>query len=28
VDIQKNQANGKNKTGAFVLNLGYQFNLK
>jgi len=27
INIQKNQVDGKNKTGAFVLNLGYQFRL-
>ncbi len=27
INIQKNQVDGKNKTGAFVLNLGYRFRL-
>ncbi|OQP63756.1 hypothetical protein A3860_22715 [Niastella vici] len=28
IDIQKNEANGKNKTGAAVINIGYQFILQ
>lgn len=27
IDIQKNEANGKNKTGAAIINMGYQFRL-